>query len=95
VQRSNKRGEIPPPAVAKLIGFDLISVEPGKAVVALQAHQVHTNPMGTLHGGILRDIANAAMGIAYASNLDEGESFTTSASNKPRTRAPETHRNRL
>jgi acyl-coenzyme A thioesterase PaaI-like protein len=39
--------------------------------------------MGTLHGGILCDIADAAMGIAYASNLDEGESFTTSASNKP------------
>jgi len=26
--------------------------------------------MGTLHGGILCDIADAAMGIAYASNLD-------------------------
>jgi uncharacterized protein (TIGR00369 family) len=33
--------------------------------------------MGTLHGGILCDIADAAMGIAYASNLNEGESFTT------------------
>ena len=33
--------------------------------------------MGTLHGGILCDIADAAMGIAYASTLDEDESFTT------------------
>jgi uncharacterized protein (TIGR00369 family) len=33
--------------------------------------------MGTLHGGILCDIADAAMGIAYASNLAEGETFTT------------------
>ena len=33
--------------------------------------------MGTLHGGILCDIADAAMGMAYASTLDEGESFTT------------------
>ncbi len=33
--------------------------------------------MGTLHGGILCDIADAAMGIAYASDLNEGESFTT------------------
>ena len=33
--------------------------------------------MGTLHGGVLCDIADAAMGIAYSSNLDEGESFTT------------------
>ena len=33
--------------------------------------------MGTLHGGILCDISDAAMGIAYASTLEEGESFTT------------------
>jgi uncharacterized protein (TIGR00369 family) len=33
--------------------------------------------MGTLRGGILCDIADAAMGMAYASNLKEGESFTT------------------
>ena len=71
------RGEAPPPPVAKLIGFDLISVRPGEAVVELQATEAHANPMGTLHGGILCDIADAAMGIAYASNLGDGESFTT------------------
>jgi uncharacterized protein (TIGR00369 family) len=37
----------------------------------------HANPMGTLHGGVLCDIADAAMGMAWASELDEGESFTT------------------
>jgi uncharacterized protein (TIGR00369 family) len=33
--------------------------------------------MGTLHGGVLCDIADAAMGIAYAATLEEGESFAT------------------
>jgi uncharacterized protein (TIGR00369 family) len=33
--------------------------------------------MGTLHGGILCDVADAAMGMAFAATLDEGESFTT------------------
>ena len=33
--------------------------------------------MGTLHGGILCDIADAAMGMAYASTLGEGETCTT------------------
>ena len=70
-------GEAPQPPVAKLIGFDLVAVEPGKAVIELLATEAHANPMGTLHGGILCDIADAAMGIAYASNLVEGESFTT------------------
>jgi len=71
------RGEAPPPPVARLIGFDLVSVEPGKSVIEFQAREAHQNPMGTLHGGILCDIADAAMGIAYVSNLNEGESFTT------------------
>jgi uncharacterized protein (TIGR00369 family) len=33
--------------------------------------------MGTVHGGVLCDLADAAMGMAYASSLDEGETFTT------------------
>jgi len=71
------RGDSPPPAIAKLIGFDLVSVNPGEAVIEFQATEAHANPMGTLHGGVLCDIADAAMGIAYSSNLEEGESFTT------------------
>jgi uncharacterized protein (TIGR00369 family) len=70
------RGEAPPP-VAKLIGFDLISVKPGEAVIEFQATEAHANPMGTLHGGVLCDIADAAMGFAYSSNLDQDQSFTT------------------
>jgi uncharacterized protein (TIGR00369 family) len=33
--------------------------------------------MGTLHGGILCDIADASMGMAFASTLAPDESFTT------------------
>jgi uncharacterized protein (TIGR00369 family) len=63
--------------VAKLVGFRPTSVEEGKAVFELQAGPQHANPMGTLHGGVLCDVADAAMGVAYASTLGEGESFTT------------------
>src|SRR5215471_7956205 len=71
------KGETLQPPVGRLIGFNLVSVEPGSAVIECEATESHRNPMGTLHGGILCDIADAAMGMAYASNLDEGESFTT------------------
>jgi uncharacterized protein (TIGR00369 family) len=71
------RGEAPSPPIARLIGFDLVSVKPGEAVVEFQATDAHANPMGTLHGGVLCDIADLAMGVAYSANLDEGESFTT------------------
>ena len=70
------RGEVPPP-VATLIGFDLAAVEPGRAVIEFEATERHANPMGTVHGGILADIADAAMGMAYASGLQDGETFTT------------------
>ena len=75
--RRIQRGEAPPPPVATLIGFTLAEAEPGRAVVTLDADRRHANPMGTVHGGVLCDIADAAMGIAYAATLDEGESFTT------------------
>lgn len=70
-------GSIPPPPIADLIGFKLISIGPGKAVIEFEADDRHANPMGTLHGGVLCDISDAAMGMAYASTLNEGESFTT------------------
>jgi uncharacterized protein (TIGR00369 family) len=63
--------------VGKLIGFRPTSIEPGKAVFELEAGPQHANPMGTLHGGVICDVADAAMGVAYASTLAEGESFTT------------------
>jgi uncharacterized protein (TIGR00369 family) len=63
--------------VGKLIGFRPTSIEPGKAVFQLEAGPQHANPMGTLHGGVVCDVADAAMGTAYASTLGEGESFTT------------------
>jgi len=63
--------------VARLIGFEAREIADGRAVVTLTAGQQHANPMGTLHGGILCDIADAAMGMAFASTLAPDESFTT------------------
>jgi uncharacterized protein (TIGR00369 family) len=63
--------------VGKLIGFKLLEAGDGRAVVTLETGPQHANPMGTLHGGILCDIADAAMGIAFNSTLAPTESFTT------------------
>ena len=63
--------------IARLIGFEAQEIADGRAIVTLVAGPQHANPMGTLHGGVLCDIADAAMGIAYASTLEEDESFTT------------------
>ena len=70
-------GEAPPPPVAELIGFRLIEADLGQAVVELDASARHANPMGTLHGGVLCDVADAAIGCALASTLEDDESFTS------------------
>ena len=66
-----------PPPVAELIGIDIESAEAGETVMSMVAEERHSNPMGTLHGGILCDLADAAMGMAFFSTLEPGESFTT------------------
>jgi uncharacterized protein (TIGR00369 family) len=70
-------GEATPPPIARLLGFALKSIEPGRAIFEMEVDQRHHNPMGTLHGGVYCDLADAAMGYAYASTLAEAETFTT------------------
>jgi uncharacterized protein (TIGR00369 family) len=72
-----QRGELPPPPVATLIGFTIGSIERGRVVMEMEAGPQHSSPLGTVHGGILCDLADAAMGMAYASSLDDNETFTT------------------
>jgi uncharacterized protein (TIGR00369 family) len=73
----SERAEINDVPIARLIGFEAKSIGDGRATVTLAAGPQHANPMGTLHGGILCDIADAAMGMAFASTLAPDESFTT------------------
>src|SRR6202521_5877345 len=65
------------PPIAELIGFTVEAIGDGRAVGSLEAGPQHANPMGTLHGGVLCDVADAAMGMAFASTLAPEESFTT------------------
>jgi len=69
-----KTNDVP---VARLIGFEAKEIADGRAIVTLAAGPRHANPMGTLHGGILCDIGDAAMGMAFASTLAPEETFTT------------------
>ncbi|WNG16517.1 PaaI family thioesterase [Cystobacter fuscus] len=71
------RGETPPPPIAQLLGLQLTSVEPSRVVMELDASARHANPMGTLHGGVICDLADLAMGAAMSTTLEDEESFTT------------------
>jgi uncharacterized protein (TIGR00369 family) len=68
--------EFPAP-IGKLLGLMITDSGTGRATVEFEASERYANPMGTLHGGVLCDLADAAMGVAYRSILAEGETFTT------------------
>jgi uncharacterized protein (TIGR00369 family) len=70
-------GKIPAPPIAKLLGFELVEVGPSHSRFVLEASERHANPMGTLHGGVLCDVGDAAMGCAMATTINEGETYTT------------------
>jgi uncharacterized protein (TIGR00369 family) len=68
--------KIPPP-VAELVGLEIRSVGDGEAVFSMAVEERHENPMGFVQGGVICVLADAAMGFAFASTLNDGESFTT------------------
>ena len=71
------KGDVPHPPIASLIGFTITRADLGLAVMEMDVERRHANPMGTLHGGVICDLADAAMGTAFASLLEDDESFTT------------------
>jgi uncharacterized protein (TIGR00369 family) len=64
--------------IMKTLGFSLIEVNEATASMEMEAKtELHSNPMGTIHGGVLCDIADAAIGTAHFTTLTEGESFAS------------------
>ena len=60
---------LPTPPVGRLIGFVMKSYEVGHAVFEMEVDDRHHNPMGTLHGGIYCDLADAAMGFVLMNKI--------------------------
>jgi uncharacterized protein (TIGR00369 family) len=67
-----------PPAIARTLGFNVVSSGDRHATIEIVTDTArHGNPAGTVHGGVLCDVADAAIGTAHATGLDEGESLTS------------------
>jgi uncharacterized protein (TIGR00369 family) len=71
----NRGVEVAP--IGTLLGFRFTSFEEGRVSVEMDAGPRHHNPMGIVHGGIFCDLADAAMGMAFATTLADDESFAT------------------
>nr|WP_157554623.1 PaaI family thioesterase [Herbidospora sakaeratensis] len=67
-----------PTAISRLLGFRVTAIGPGFATVAAEADpELHANQQGTVHGGFLVELADAAIGTAHSTLMDPGESFTS------------------
>ena len=64
--------------IMKTFGLTLVDVGEGTASFEMETKtELHSNPMGTIHGGVLCDIADAAIGTAHFTTIAEEESFTS------------------
>jgi uncharacterized protein (TIGR00369 family) len=75
--RAMMAGELPPPPIAVLLGFELVEVEEGRAVFAAEPNDTHYNPIGTVHGGLAATLIDSATGCAVHSTLPAGVGYTS------------------
>jgi uncharacterized protein (TIGR00369 family) len=79
--KHESRGGLPgganPPPIMKTLGMELLEARDGRATMKLRVGSRFHNPMGTVHGGIMTDLADATMGLALMTTLNADESFTT------------------
>lgn len=66
-----------PVGVAQLLGMQPDVVERGHVEFVCAASSRFSNPMGTVHGGILATLLDSALGCAVQTVLDAGRAYTT------------------
>lgn len=70
----NNGGTMP---VCRTLGIRLEAVEAGFARCSLEAAERHFNGFGTVHGGVLCDLADMAMGTAFMTTILPGQALAT------------------
>jgi uncharacterized protein (TIGR00369 family) len=70
-------GAFPMPPIARLLGFTLAEVEPGRVVFECAPGEQHYNPIGTVHGGLACTLLDSAMGCAVQTTLPQGQGYTS------------------
>ena len=75
--RAIRDGRLPAPPIARLLGFDLVEVEPGHAVFEVVPGERHYNPIGVVHGGLAMTLLDSCMGCAVQTHMPVGSGYTT------------------
>jgi uncharacterized protein (TIGR00369 family) len=64
VMQGIRDGTLPPPPMARVIGFRCIVAEPGEVAMQLDYDPSLENAIGMLHGGVAASMLDTAMGAA-------------------------------
>ena len=75
--RAIRDRRLPAPPIARLLGFDLVEVEAGRAVFEITPGERHYNPIGVVHGGLAMTLLDSAMGCAVQTHVAAGSAYTT------------------
>jgi uncharacterized protein (TIGR00369 family) len=75
--RAIRDRKLPAPPIARLLGFDLVEVDPGRAVFEVTPGEQHYNPIGVVHGGLAMTLLDSAMGCAVQTQMPAGGGYTT------------------
>jgi len=75
--RAMRDGRLPRPPIAQLLGFNLVEVEPGRAVFECLPGEQHYNPIGVVHGGLAMTLLDSAMGCCVQTHMPAGGTYTT------------------
>src|SRR6185436_11636333 len=75
--RAIAQGEAPAPPFARLLGFELETIEEGKVTFAMIPAERHYNPFGVMHGGVAASLFDSALGCAVQSVLPAAKTAPT------------------
>jgi uncharacterized protein (TIGR00369 family) len=75
--RAMVEGELPQPPIAGLLQFDLVEVEPGRAVFTCVPDESAYNAIGAIHGGLICTLLDSVTGCAVHTTLPQGKGYTS------------------
>lgn len=75
--RAIRDGILPPPPMARLIGFEMRVADHGRIVMELDPDESLENTIGLLHGATAAALLDTAMGCAISTMLPVGQASVT------------------
>ncbi|OPY32483.1 MAG: hypothetical protein A4E32_01064 [Methanomassiliicoccales archaeon PtaU1.Bin124] len=70
-------GTVPHPPIAEFIGFKVVLAEEGRIVIEMECVREMLNSVGAVQGGMIATIADASMGMAAVTLLDDEHTAAT------------------